>query len=219
MARSSSTLLRPALLIALAILGLFSTAQAQGRRHYRHHANGSNTSFWNGTAISTPDVADPDDEDYVRNYGTGVKLGAAWSGFRKGFEFGAFHQQRLGQVGSLQGEVLYYRQPTATGTVGGVRVPALLVLNPFDNGSIHFGPQFQWQPKSTPVADGSTALATTQITTSMVMGAELRLYIARVGMRFALPFSAFTEPQNGAHQLADQWKTGQMQVYLGVNIK
>lgn len=217
MIRFTSALLRPALLL-LAFVGTASVAQAQVRHHARSAAN---TSFWNGTAINTPSAAEQDDEDYVRNHGTGVKLGAAWAGFRKGFEFGAFHQARLGQVGSLQAEVLYYRQPTTTGTVGGLRVPALLVLNPFDNGSIHFGPQVQWQPRSAAaaVSDKPTAIATSKITTSMVMGAELRFYCARVGMRFALPFAAFTEPAAAGQRLADQWKTGQMQVYVGVGIK
>lgn len=205
-------------LLLLALIGTTSAAQAQVRRHHGRSVNGSSMSFWNGTAISTPSVTNEDDEDYVRNHGTGVKLSAAWAGFRQGFEVGAFHQERLGQVGSFQIETLYYRKPTATGTVGGLHVPALLVLNPFDNASIHFGPQVQWQPRSIVVAQTETSVPTSKITTSMVLGAEARLYCARVGVRLAMPFSAFAEPVAAGQRLADQWKAGQMQVYMGVGI-
>jgi len=200
------SLLPKASLLAALLLGSASATQAQ-------------YTSWNGTKIRTSSVRQ-DDEDYVRNHGTGVKLGAARAGFGTSFEVGGFHQHALGKVGSVQAELLYYRQRTATGTTGGLRLPALLVLNPLDNISLHFGPQLQWQPATaTPVAGTDAAEApkpTPHFSTAFVTGAEARVEFVRIGMRFAVPFDKFAEPVSVARHIADDWKTKQVQFYVGV---
>ncbi len=96
----------------------------------------------------------------ARNHGTGVRAGSSWSLTRtaaqnrqlpRSFEVGVFHQVPLSRIVSLQGEALYYRAATPAGSSSGLRLPALLVINPFYNVSVHIGPQLQLWTRGTAI--------------------------------------------------------------------
>lgn len=172
----------------------------------------------------------------ARNHGTGVRVGAAWTDARasaltthrlpSSFEAGVFHQHALTRFASVQPELLYYRERTAAATRSGIRVPLLLVLNPFENVSIHLGPQVQFRTSSKanaslPAASGDLAAvemaptATSSLSVAFTAGAEARVGFMRVGVRYALPFGAFTDPGAAGKRAASAWNSGQVQAYLG----
>ncbi len=174
-----------------------------------------------------------------RNHGTGVRLGvilaAAREAMRHGrvpavFEAGIFHQHALGHVGSVQAELLFFRErtvssstgtPTAPGfrTVKGLRIPLLLVINPFYNVSIHLGPQLQWQWNA-PVPDdrGRAERSGARLTAGVVVGGEARVGCGRVGLRYGLPMAALSDLADAGARAGAAWKSGQVQVYLGAGL-
>lgn len=169
----------------------------------------------------------------ARNHGMGVRLGSAWAVARSAvdrqrlpvtFEAGFFHQRALSRAVSVQGEALYYRDFTTTGRSSGLRLPALLVINPFYNVSLHAGPQLQWRAAGTaPRAASLTAetvvpvvAAAPRLTGGLVVGGEARAGFLRVGVRYALPFNDLLDLQAAGQQVGRAWHNGQVQAYLGV---
>lgn len=162
-------------------------------------------------------------EEYAsRNHGTGGRVGVACATVRS-FEVAAFHQHALSPGFSVLAEAGYYRQHAAAIT-SGLHLPALLVFNLFDNGSIQVGPQLQWQLASRPARVAAPealtspvpAAPTSPVSVALVAGAELRVECVRFGMRFNLPFSALTNLPEAGDRMSAAWKTGQVQAYVGV---
>lgn len=164
----------------------------------------------------------------ARNHGTGLRLGVLWAAARTAvsghrlpavFEVGAFHQRAFGRVGSVQVEALFFRQSgdSATAATTGLRLPVLLVINPFDNVSFHVGPQVSWaKGLGAPVEAGrrtSSALAA-----GIVAGAEARVERLRVGLRYGTALAALVHLSTAGQAVAAAWKAGQVQVYLGVGL-
>ncbi len=170
------------------------------------------------------------DDFPTRNHGTGLRVGTAWmlaqaavrqKQMPRAFEIGVFHQRALSEAVSIQGEAVYYRDATATTHSSGFRLPALLVLNPFDNLNIHFGPQLQVRTGGTaPRAlsaetEVPVAAATPRLTGGLVVGAEARAGILRIGVRYALPLGDLVDLKSAGQQVGSAWQSGQVQAYLG----
>ena len=163
-------------------------------------------------------------DEFVRNYGTGLRLGSELAALRSGrmfstLEVGAYHQHALGAVGSVQVEAVYFRQPaTATEAAArGLRLPVLLVLNPFDNVGLHLGPQLRWQPTAARPVEGGIR-PPTALTAEFVFGAEARVNRGRVGARYGFPLALLTDLPAVGDRFGGAWQAGQLQVYLGVDI-
>lgn len=210
------------LLLAL-LLGFAVSGHAQVRRHARPSS---------APRRATPGFADGP-ADGTHNHGTGAHLGVTWNAARTAaragrlppaFELGVFHQRALGRIGSVQGEANFYRQPTVAAAPAalGLRLPVLLVINPFDNVSFHVGPQLQWQWRGSSVAapaplpDGAVAPAAARLTGSMVIGGEARIRFLRLGLRYAAPLRDLYDLAAIGQRAADDWKAGQVQVYVAV---
>ncbi len=190
------------------------------------------TNLSNNPGRRSHGFTDDNEELPDRNHGTGLRVGAIWSDARAAasaqrlpgaFEIGAFHQRALSRVFSVQGEALYYRDNVAGVTSKGLRLPALLVINPFYNLSIHVGPQVQWRASSERNAYATTELAqvsavpasTARLSTSLVVGAEARVGFMRVGLRYGLPFREMADLPVAGNRFGDAWRAGQVQAYLG----
>lgn len=179
---------------------------------------------------------DENEELLARNHGTGVHIGAAWTDARSSaltthqmpgsFEVGVFHQHAFTRFASVQSELLYYRERTATTTRSGLRVPLLLVLNPFYNVSVHLGPQIQWRTATK--SNGALLPATgdlanpelvhssnARLSLAFTIGGEARVGFLRVGLRYAVPMSDLSDPSAVGKRAASAWQAGQVQAYLG----
>lgn len=179
-------------------------------------------------------ISDDNEDLPSRNHGTGVRVGSMWAltqAAAKGrqlpasFEAGVFRQQPLNRALSVQGEVVYYRASTATGRSSGLRLPALLVINPFYNVSVHVGPQLQVrtggvaEPMASLEADTNpvpAAAPAPRITGGLVVGGEARAGFLRVGVRYGLPFGDLYDLKAAGQQVGSAWQAGQVQAYLGV---
>ncbi len=190
---------------------------------------------------NTPDrptrgFTDENDELPARNHGTGLRAGANWSLLQTAvrdrklpgaFEMGFFHQRALSRAVSVQGEALYYRENTTLGTSAGLRLPALFVVNPFYNVSLHAGPQLQVRtsgeaPRSISSAlgaEGTVPLASTglapRLTTALLVGGEARVGFLRVGLRYGVPLRDLTDLKATGQRVGSAWQAGQVQAYLG----
>ena len=171
-----------------------------------------------------PGATDDEGREFVRNHGTGLRLGSELASLRtarftSALEMGGYHQRRLGEVGSVQVEALYFRQPaTATAlSTRGLRLPVLLVLNPWDNVSFHLGPQLRWQMASATTAETSLRTAA-RLTTEFVFGAEARVYRGRVGTRYGMPLGLLADLPAAGDRFGSAWRAGQLQVYLGFDV-
>ncbi len=197
-----------ALMLGLAISGHAQTRRGAARPHGRPPHR----------------LAAANDDPLIRNHGTGVRVGLNLSALRGSrgagiFEAGAFHQRALGHVGSVQGEVLFFRQRAdSAATATGLRLPVLLVLNPFDNVSFHVGPEMQWQwnARAASTTDAPVARPTTVLAANFVAGGEARVGPMRVGVRYGVPIATLADLPALGRGAAQAWKTGQVQVYLGV---
>ena len=166
----------------------------------------------------------------ARNHGTGVRVGSAWTLIRPAatnrqlpttFEVGVFHQRAISRALSFQGELLYYRDATTTSHSSGMRLPALLVINPFYNVSIHLGPQLQ--VRTAGVAPRALSAETVvpeaapapRLSGGLVVGGEARAGFLRFGVRYALPFSNLVDLSAAGKQAGGAWQSGQVQAYLG----
>ncbi|MBC7449700.1 MAG: hypothetical protein H7330_16740 [Hymenobacteraceae bacterium] len=175
-----------------------------------------------------------EDEDLpARNHGTGLRMGSAWTLARasvmnqqlpKSFELGFFHQHPLSRAISVQGEALYYRDATNTARNTGLRLPVLLVVNPFYNVSVHLGPQLQVRTggsvtRSVPLSAETVAPTLSLpawLTGGVVVGSEARVGFMRIGVRCALPLAKLTDLAAAGRQVGRAWQIGQVQAYLGV---
>ena len=167
-----------------------------------------------------------DDDLPARNHGTGIRAGVVWAAARAAvgahrlpalFEAGAFHQRAFGRAGSVQIEALFFRQrrDSSVAAASGIRLPVLLVFNPFYNISLHCGPQLQWAwGQLAPTEAG--ARATSAVTAGIVVGGEARVELLRVGLRYGAPMAALTDLKAAGNAAGAAWKGGQVQVYLGM---
>lgn len=210
--------------------------------HFRHRLSSAERLFWLmlalllGLAISghaqsshRPTVVDyGSSEEFVRNHGTGVRFGTELAAARNGglmtnIEAGLYHQHRLGGVGSVQVEALYFclsAPATATAqatAASGLRLPVMLVLNPLDNISLHFGPQLRWQSVA-PRATEAGLQKAPSLMAELVMGAEARLGRGRVGVRYAMPATLLADLPATGDRIGAAWKTGRLQVYAGIDV-
>ena len=99
----------------------------------------------------------------------------------------------------------------------GLRLPVLLVLNPWDNVSFHLGPQLRWQMASATTAETSLRTAA-RLTTEFVLGAEARVYRGRVGTRYGMPLGLLADLPAAGDRFGSAWRAGQLQVYLGFDV-
>ncbi len=202
-----------ALMLSLAISG---HAQPRTSKHARHTASHRSP---------RPAHLAPATDDFVRNHGTGLHFGSELAAARSGglfsaLEVGGYHQHRLGEVGSVQIEALYFRQPaTATAAAAsGLRLPLLLVLNPFDNVSLHVGPQLRWQPTVADAPEGAAGAAVQPLSTELVVGAEARVERFRVGTRYCAPGALLADLPAFGDRFGAAWKGGNLQVYLAMDL-
>jgi hypothetical protein len=224
---SSSSLIR--LLVKKLLLALLLSSPA-----LTTYAQTQPVNLSNNPSRRPHGFTDENEELPDRNHGTGLRVGAIWADARNAasnrrtpgsFEFGAFHQRALSRVFSVQGEALYYREQAAGATNSGLRLPALLVINPFYNLSLHVGPQLQWRtsaarayPTTELAGSGpvtTTAASTGRLSTALVVGAEARVGFMRVGLRYGLPFQQMADLPEAGNRFADAWHAGQVQAYLG----
>lgn len=194
------------------------------------HAQSEPVNLSNSPQRRAHAYVDPNEDAPDRNHGTGVRLGVVWSQARTAvragrlpavFEAGAFHQHALGRVGSVQAELLFFHQraDSAAPAATGLRLPLLLVLNPFYNVSFHVGPQVQWQWNAAPATSEMASRAVTApapLSLSLVAGTEARVGAVRVGLRYGLPCAALSNLPDAGSRIGTAWKTGEVQAYLGI---
>lgn len=191
------------------------------------------TNLSNSPQRSARGFTDANEELPARNHGTGLHVGTVWGQARAAvrgeggavpFEIGAFHQLALSERVSVQGEALLYRDVTPLGRSSGLRLPALLVLNPFYNVSVHVGPQMQLRtggtatPSATLTADDALAASRTsasRLTAALAVGGEARVGFMRVGLRYTAPFEDLYDLKAAGRQVGRSWQAGQVNVYLG----
>lgn len=168
----------------------------------------------------------------ARNHGSGVRLGTALNQMRgafngqgapKSFELGVFHQRALTRALSWQVEGLYYQQAGGRTRTSGLRLPLLVVVNPFYNLSVQAGPQLQLRtgaPQLTASPEGTAAPAMgpagSALSVGMVAGAEARVGFLRVGLRYAFPLGHLSNLPELGQEAGTAWNAGQMQLSLGV---